>query len=263
VAGKVWGILSITVAARLSYLGEVVIRSLFVAVILFVFTQLWRATTLSVDVQASTGFSVAQLIWYLAFTEAIAMSTSLRQEEVDREVRSGDIAYRLSRPMPYPAFHFGAALGDRLLRFVICLVMGMAVALLVVGPVHLSPASVATALVAAVVGFCADWVWCFAIALLAFWFEDTSGLQLLYRRAVMLLGGMLVPLDAYPHWLARVSRALPFQFIMYAPARLFVSDSPGRLGGVLLAQLGYGAAGLVALAVVYRAGLRRVSAQGG
>jgi ABC-2 type transport system permease protein len=260
---KVWSVLWITLFARLAHLGELVIRSLFIVLVLYVFTQLWRVTNLAVDVRASTGFSVAQLIWYLAFTEAIALSASLRYEEVDREVRSGDIAYRLGRPMPYPAYHLGAYLGDRLLRFAVGLVMGMLVALVVAGPVGLRPANVLAAVLAAAVGFCADWVWTFTLALLAFWFEDTGGLQLLYRRAVMLLGGMLIPLEAYPDWLADVCRALPFRFIMYEPARLFVSGSLDRLGPLLLSQAAFGLAGLVPLAIVYRRGLRRVSAQGG
>jgi ABC-2 type transport system permease protein len=262
-AGKVLGILGITVRARLAYLGEMVVRSLFLVVILFVFAQLWRATTASSDLKASTGFTLGQLIWYLVFTEAIAMSTGLRLGEVDQEVRSGDIAYRLARPLPYPMFHLGAALGERLLRFLVCLILGTVVAVAVVGPIHLAPASVAAALASAVVAFCVDWVWSFALALLAFWFEDTSGVQLLYRRAVMLLGGMLVPLDAYPHWLAVVARALPFKLVMYAPARLFVASTPAGLGRLLAAQLAFGAVGALAVAVVYRAGLRRVSAQGG
>ncbi len=262
-AGKVLGILGITVRARLAYLGQLVVRSLFLVVILFVFTQLWRATSAASDLKASTGFTLAQLIWYLVFTEAIAMSTGLGLGEVDREVRSGDIAYRLARPLPYPMFHLGAALGERLLRFVICLVLGALVALVVVGPIRLSPASVAAALAAAVLAFVVDWLWCFGLALLAFWFEDTSGVQLLYRRAVMLLGGMLVPLEAYPRWLAAVAGALPFKLVMYGPARLFVASSPAGLGRLLAAQLAFGAAGAVAVALVYRTGLRRVSAQGG
>jgi ABC-2 type transport system permease protein len=260
---KVWGVLWITMSTRLSYVTELLLGSSFLVLILFIFGQLWRATSASTDVRATTGFTVVQLIWYLAFTEAIASSTTLRNEAVDREVRSGDIAYRLARPMPYPAFQFGADLGDRVLRFAVGLLVGVIVALAVAGPISLSPPSVAAAIAAAVIGSCADWVWTFTIALLAFWFEDTLGLQLLYRRAVMLLGGMLVPIEAYPEWLARIARALPFRFIMYGPARLFVSPSAEGFGALVLSQLAYGLAGVVPLVLIYRSGLRRVSAQGG
>ena len=33
---------------------------------------------------------------------------------------------------------------------------------------------------------------------------------------------MLIPLDFFPAWLRNVSLILPFNYMMYAPARLFV-----------------------------------------
>ena len=261
---KTWAVLRITLASRFAYLGELFVRSLFLVLILFIFTQLWQATSRSQDVVALTGFGVAQLIWYLAFTEAIMTSSpAAAEQEVDREVRSGDLAYRLARPLPYPLYHFGAQLGERLLRFGLNLLVGCVVALVVVGPIPLRPLSLVAACSTAVFGFVADWIWTFAISLLSFWVEDTFGLHLLYRRMLMILGGMLIPLDAYPDWLANIANALPFQYLVYQPARLFVQ--PGAAGwlDVLLVQAVIAVAGLGPLLLLYRRGLRRVSAQGG
>jgi hypothetical protein len=98
------------------------LRTVFLALVLFIFAQLCRAADGSQDVRALTGFTIAQLIWYLAFTEAITMSVpALGEVEVDREVRSGDIAYRLVRPLSYPLFHLATGLGERVLRFALSL----------------------------------------------------------------------------------------------------------------------------------------------
>jgi ABC-2 type transport system permease protein len=258
---KFWAVLRITVAARFAYLGELVVRSIFLVLILFIFTQLWQATSRSQDVLALTGFGVAQLIWYLAFTEAIAVSSS--PPDVDREVRSGDIAYRIARPLPYPLYQLAAMLGERLLRFSLNLVIGCLVALVVVGPIQITPLGVIAALTTAVFSFVADRIWVLMIALLSFWIEDTSGLQLLYSRAVMLLGGMLIPLDAYPTWLGNIARALPFQYLMYQPGRLFVQPTVVGWLHVLSVQALMAVAGLIPLLLIYHLGLRRVSAQGG
>ena len=148
---------------------------------------------------AITGFTVAQLIWYLAFTEAIITSgMPERDTEVDREVRSGDVAYRLIRPLAYPLYHLGAELGERLPRFVLNLVVGAAVALVVAGPVRLVPLAVVAALVSALIAFLVDFVWRFSISLLSFWIEDTFGLHLLYRRFLMLLEGCSFPWTRIP-----------------------------------------------------------------
>src|SRR3712207_9061560 len=82
--GKTWSVLRITLASRLTYAGELLVRSIFIVLIMFIFTQLWRAT----GQVEKTGFSLAQLIWYLAFTEALMTSSDTGAGEVDREVRS-------------------------------------------------------------------------------------------------------------------------------------------------------------------------------
>ncbi len=261
---KLVAIIRVTLASRLTYLGEFVTRTIFLGLILYTFTQLWSATNRSQDVTALTGFSIAQLIWYLAFTEAIVLSgPSVGEVGVDREVRSGELAYRLARPIAYPLFHLGTYLGERLVRFGLNLAIGCAVAALVVGGVPLSPIGVAAALAAALLAFVVDWLWTFSVSLTSFWIEDTFGLHLLLRRFIMLLGGLMIPLDAYPEWLERVARALPFQYILYQPSRLFLSTDASGAPSVFAMQALFGGVGLVLLLAIYSRGSRRVSAQGG
>lgn len=261
---KTLAVLRITIATRLAYIGEILIRASFLILILFIFTQLWRTTNGSQDVAALTGFEIPQLIWYLAFTEAIIISAAaLGENDVDREVRSGDIAYRLARPLPYPLYHLGAMMGERLLRFVLNLIVGGAVALVVVGPIPLAPLSLLAAFSAALLGFVVDWIWSFTISLLSFWVEDTTGLHLLYRRAQMLLGGMLIPLDAYPDWLGNITRVLPFQYLVYQPARLFVQTTVSGWLSVMAILSLLAIVSLLPMLAIYHLGLRRVSAQGG
>ena len=257
--GKTWSVLRITLLSRFAYVGELLVRSLFIVLILFIFTQLWRATGQT----DKTGFTLVQLIWYLAFTEAIMTSTSAGASDVDREVRSGDLAYRLARPLSYPLYHLGAALGERLLRFSLNLLVGVMVAFLVVGPMTVGPLALVLALSLTLISFLADWAWEMTISLLSFWVEDTFGIRLLYRRALMILGGMLIPLEAYPAWLLRIAESLPFQYFVYAPARSFVRPDVAYWLAAASALTLVGAVGFVVMALVYRLGLRQVSAQGG
>lgn len=262
-AQKTWAVLRITLASRLAYLGEVLVRTIFMVLVLYTFTQLWYTTNQSQDVLAATGFDIAQLIWYLAFTEAITLSVSRMDREVDREVRSGDLAYRIARPLPYPLYQLGASLGDRVLRFVLNLLVGIGVALVFVGPVQITGLGVIAGLSTALLAFVVDFVYSFSISLLSFWVEDTDGLHLLYNRGAMILGGLLMPLDAYPDWLGNIARALPFQYLVYQPARLFVRGDVSQWFNVVAIQVLLIGIGLIPLLLLFRAGLRRVSAQGG
>ena len=56
------------------------------------------------------------------------------------------------------------------------------------------------------------------------------------QPAVMILGGLLIPLDFFPDWLAAIARALPFAYTLYGPARLFVEPTLERFGALALAQ---------------------------
>jgi ABC-2 type transport system permease protein len=261
---KVLTVMRITLASRLAYSGEYLIRTVFLVLILFTFLQLWRSTSMATDILGSTGFTIPQLLWYLAFTESMTLSIGwISESEVDKEVRSGDLAYRLVRPLAYPLQHFGAQIGDRLFRFLLNLAVASALVLLFAGPIRLPPACVAAAIVTAAAAFLVDWALSFTISLTSFWIEDTFGLHLLYRRLVMLLGGVLIPLEAFPGWLEKIARALPFQYLAYGPARLFVQGTLDGAGGLLMAQAILLAGAVLPLLVVYSLGLRRVTAQGG
>jgi viologen exporter family transport system permease protein len=253
----------ITLASQAAYRSEMLLRTLFLAMILYVFVQLWSVTYEAMGRQTVAGFSVAQMIWYLMVTESIVISRPRMTLEIDAEVRSGDVAYQLIRPYNYVLFRLARYLAERLLRLVTCLAAGTALTLLYVGPVPLEPASLVAALLVLALGALVDFAGAVAIGLCAFWVEDTQPLTLLYDRAIMLLGGMLLPLELFPGWLADLLAALPFQLLLYAPARLVVTGDLTPLP-VALAQLGLtllAAAGLVGL--VHRRALRRLHANGG
>jgi ABC-2 type transport system permease protein len=253
----------VTLATQGAYRSEMLLRTLFLALILYIFVQLWSVTYEALGRQSVAGFSVAQMIWYLMVTESILISRPRMTLEIDGEVRAGDIAYQLIRPYDYVLFRLARYLAERLLRLLICLAAGTALALLYVGPVPLGPAGLAAALLVLALGMLIDFAGSIAIGLCAFWVEDTQPLTLLYDRAIMLLGGLLLPLELFPGWLADPLARLPFQLLLYAPARLAVSGDLTPLPGALvqLALTLVAVAGLVRL--VQARALRRLHANGG
>ena len=73
-------------------------RMVFFAVILGVFSSLWRAV-------AEAGMPVTahpkSLVWYLAATEWILLSAPPVHVDIEGEVRRGDVTYQLVRPLSY------------------------------------------------------------------------------------------------------------------------------------------------------------------
>ena len=87
--------------------GALVGRMAFYAVILFIFSRLWEVV---VERGAVGGLSMKELLWYLAVTEWVMLSMPLVHLQIEADVRRGDIAYLLPRPISYLAVIW---VGDR------------------------------------------------------------------------------------------------------------------------------------------------------
>ena len=263
-AAKYGAVFTTTLRSQLAYVGEMALRTTFLVIILFVFLQLWRATYAAEGKATIAGFTVAQMLWYLAITEAIMTSRPRLSGIIDEEVRSGEIAYRLVRPYTYAGYHLAAHAAERALRFLVNLAVGCTLALVYVGPVSLAWGGVAVGLLAAGQGLLIDFLALFAIGLLAFWIEDTSSVQLIYSRVLMLLGGMLLPLEVFPEPIRSVAAALPFSTMVYAPARLALGGGDAWWVAALLArQVTTLAAGAALVWLLDRAAARRITVNGG
>ena len=261
--GKYGAILRMSVANHIAYVGELLLRSTFLVLIIFIFVQLWTVTYRTLGVTQLGDYSLAQIIWYFVFAEAIITSVPGLRNKIDQEVKSGDLAYRLNKPYHYVLYLAADYSGERLVRFALNLAVGVSMALLLVGPIPFTLPGLAATLVVATGAMALDFLASCAIGLLAFWVEDTWAFDFIYRRLTMLLGGMMIPLDVFPEPLSSIARALPFSYIVYGPSRLWVSPTPEFFGALLvklaIALLVAGAG----VALLYRVGQRNVAVNGG
>lgn len=223
---KYGAILRMSIVNNMAYAGEMALRSIFLVLIIFIFVQLWTLTYSVLGQRTIGSYSLPQMVWYFAFAEAIMLSAPLLRRKVDDEVKSGDLAYRLNKPYHYLLYLAADYGGEWLVRFTLNLVIGSVLALLFVGPIPFSPPGMLAAGVVLLGAIILDFLGVASISLLAFWVEDTSAFNLIYRRLVMLLGGMMIPLDVFPEPISSIARALPFSYIVYGPARLWAAPTP-------------------------------------
>jgi ABC-2 type transport system permease protein len=253
------------VAARsnLAYLGEVASRTLFLAVILFIFLKLWQATFRESGGTVIGGFTLAQMLWYLTVTEAITMSAPRLAQQIDEDVRSGTLAVRLLKPMSYPLYCLSSALGERAVRFAFNLLAGGLVTLLLVGPIECGAFALPVLISSVALAFVIDSLCHLIIGLGAFWLEDTSGIVLIYSRLSMILGGMLIPVALFPDWLQTATAFMPFRYVVWGPAQLFVRPDWHQFAALLFAQSLHIIALALLASLVYNRALQRISAHGG
>lgn len=261
--GKYGAVLRMSVANNLAYWSEFLFRGIFLVLIVFVFVQLWHVTYAVLGRDTIGGYTIAQMIWYFAFAEAIVLSTPGVRAKIDNEVKTGGLAYQLNKPYHYVLYLASDAAGERLVRFALNLTIGIVLSLLFAGPIPLTLGGLAGAAVITAGAFALDFMGYGLIGLLSFWVEDTYAFNLIYSRLVMLLGGMMIPLNVFPEPLASIARALPFSYMIYGPARMWVDPSfdffVEMLVKLAIALLVAGAL----LALAFRAGLRNVTVNGG
>jgi ABC-2 type transport system permease protein len=109
------------------------------------------------------------------------------------------------------------------------------------------------------IGFCIDAL----IGLLAFVTEDIAAFEWISSKLMMVLGGLLIPLDFFPEWLRSIALGLPFAYALYGPARCLVASDGARWAGLFFGQAAWLLVLGGALSLLYRRCLVRLSINGG
>jgi ABC-2 type transport system permease protein len=253
------------------YQSEVVIRAGQMVLYLGVFIALW-STAFGVSGRTElAGYSLAGVVWYLAMTETVILSTSRIFTEISEAVKAGDLVYALARPLSYPFFQVANSLGNTLPRFVLNWLAAAVVVSLGLGHVPIVSGVLGTGSLAGLVAFVGmaalalllDALVAVLIGLAAFWIEETSPLFWIYQKLLFTIGGMFLPLEMFPDWLQPLARWLPFQLITYAPAHAFVAFEPGFVLQAVLGQVAYIVALSVLVVLMWRRAQRRLVVHGG
>jgi ABC-2 type transport system permease protein len=104
------------------------------------------------------------------------------------------------------------------------------------------------------------------IGLLGFWILEIGSLNFIVITLNYLLSGHMFPLDLIPGTAGTIVQWLPFQYLAYMPAKLFLHGSEmsaGELGLLLGKQLATAVVLLLLVRLAWKRGLARYSAFGG
>ena len=193
--------------------GELYARVVFLVVILGVFSALWRA----VGAGGSGAGDRATMVWYLAMTELVLMSAPNLHFDIEAEVRRGDVAYQIARPVSYLGAHVARGLGALAFRAPVLLAAGIAAGAVFGGaPAH--PAVIARVVAIGLAASLGLAVWYVSIGLLAFWLGDVAPVYWIWQKLTFVLGGLLLPLSFYPDIVIRIAVLTPFPALLTGPA---------------------------------------------
>lgn len=260
---KYFWIFKLDFKQSLHYFADYVISAVFIAVILFIFTNLWQsiyAGRIEVD-----GFTISKLIWYLALTEAIAMSIGWRFlfESVPTDIKSGAIANYLTKPLSYLGWYFSISFSKFINYFLIFIALGSIVTFLLVGPLDFSIMRIVPLILIICLAFALSFFIAMIFVALAFWLEDVTAFYWVLQKMLFILGGMLIPIELYPEFIRGYLYYLPVSFITYWPGKYFVNGEISALVTTLVGQIIWITLFSLIAIIVYKAGIKKVNINGG
>lgn len=245
------------------YRTELAMRAVQMVLFMGVFMALWSSAFGISGKSTLEGYSLAEMVWYLAMTETITLSGSRIFTEISEEVRSGNLAYTLARPLSYPWYQVANSLGNSAPRFLLNFLTAAVVVGLGMRRIAGSPTGLLVFLGMAALALLLDALVAVLIGLSAFWIEEVMPVFWIYQKLLFTLGGLFLPLEMFPDWLRRIAEWLPFQFIAYAPARSFVAFEAKFALRAVAGQIAYVLALTTLVTLVWRRAQRRLVMHGG
>jgi ABC-2 type transport system permease protein len=238
---------------------------MFYALILAIYSRLWQGvlgSSASPLGDRALGQSAASYVWYLAVTEWIMLAQPRVYLEIEADVRSGDVAYQLSRPLSYVGAKLSAALGELALRGLVLGASGLVLGRLFSGE-WASAEGLARALLVGVLAGGVMLLAHVAIGLSAFWLHDVTPIFLIWQKLCFVLGGLMLPIGIYPDWLRVIAEHTPFAALLYGAGQLVMPGGAENALRLSFELVAWGALFLLVVVLLERRARRNVCLHGG
>lgn len=200
-----------------------------------------------------------EVLTYTTLSQALLMVVPMwGNMGLSYNVRSGQIAVELSRPIDYFLMHmsqrFGVGAYYVLARFTPMMIIGAAMGFLAgpAGGVFTLAALILSVLLGAWIANCL----LFLVEVSSFWMESDRGMRGIVQGLSLVAGGLIIPLHFFPGWAYDAANALPFRYLSYFSVELYL----GKLdAGATCSAFGMQFAWAAALTLLCRRALARGS----
>jgi ABC-2 type transport system permease protein len=272
VIAKYWRIFRVSLIERLVYRGDFFLSTVLRFLPMLTTILLWEAIYAGVrETNGETrlaGFSRDEMIAYLLLVHIGRMFSSMPglAHGIARDIRDGSLKKYLLQPLDmlgylvaYRAAHKAAYIVTASIPY--GLLFGLCSSYFHGFP---DSATFLAFLASLLMGFLIGFFFEACIGTIGFWFLEVTSLLYVVNTLAFFISGQMFPLDLLSPFWAGLLKMLPFQYLAYFPAAVFL----GKISG---ADLIYGLVGelcwvlffIVLARSLYRLGLRRYSAYGG
>lgn len=263
-----WPFTKNAVQTLLSYRSNVLFFILGNVLRIFVFFFLWKAIFASSGETVLHGFTFPQMVIYLILTTAIGELSGSVGSDMSDEIRSGQIAMSLIKPISFRLRIYFTSLGDTLYSLIMSGLPAI-IAVYIIAAVYgvlgeLTAVNALLFFVSLLFSLVIRMSYNFMFSLLGFVTTNMWGLWQINKAIVQLCSGAVIPLVFFPEWAQNVLQYLPFATLISTPLSVFL----GKCSGLeLIKALGIQAAWILALTLfgnfVWHNVVKRLTVQGG
>lgn len=219
--------------------------------------------------ETATGVTVAQTVTYVWVGQAILGLLPWNLEpELARSVRSGLIAYELSRPLDVYSMWFARVLAHRsaptLMR---CVPLMLLTGLIFPAPYNMTfpePMRALASLAALLGALLLSASISTLLNITVLWTVDSVGVVRFMPAIVQLFSGMIIPLTLFPDGVQAILHFQPFMGLVDGPAQIFSGSAAlSTLPSLLALQLGWSAVLILFGRWLLKRGMKRITVAGG
>ncbi len=203
-----------------SYL--LVLSNIHLLFLIFVLTSLAIFGAHAKWIDDIAGIQIWFYAWYVFITEIVM--TNWKDQTLVDDVKSWSIIMYLNKPVNFIWLYFSQTYFKNLINI---LIVWIFCGIIIFVFLWTFPRFWIIEFVLFILSFLIG-IWMLSlvslmIAMFAFMLEDSTFVRLFINKLYFIFGWLFFPLDIYPDWLRTISRFLPFEYYLYAPAKFFTT----------------------------------------
>lgn len=234
--------------------------SIFKVTCLLIFAHIWKVAAARVG---AVDLDPKLLLWYIAFNEWILIAVPDIEIDMEYELKTGQLAYFLPRPISYLGSKIVEGLGGLLLNMCVLGLVGFSFTYFWTGSLPLPwPAFILALFLGALGGFL-SLVFTLVVGISAFFVDEVEPWRWVWEKFLFVFGGLMLPLTVYPQWMQTIAQWTPFPAILGGRSGLIFNFETAAILSFLASTLIWCGAGLVLLYTLYRRGLKLLNVEGG
>ena len=227
----------------------------------WIFAEFWSFVLATRGDAVAFGFTHNDIVWYMAVAQLVLFASTRMFLRIDDDVRSGNIAYTLTRPVNYIALRLAEGVGATGASLLLFLPLGFLFCLLYTGA--MPRGSIWFCAILCTIASIIHMLFQVMIGFTALWLHDIQPLYRFYQKLMLVLGGVYFPITLYPDWLQQLSWATPLGLLLSRPAESIYQSDPHLMWNGFWLMSGWLVVLLALALLVYARVQRHIDLHGG